>query len=56
MNDLITVILPAGRAAIELSLFVLLPIMVVMLSIMRMLEARGVMDWLVVRLAAVSQK
>ena len=51
MNDLITVILPAGRAAIELSLFVLLPIMVVMLSIMRMLEARGVMDWLVVRLA-----
>lgn len=51
MNSLITVILPAGRAAIELSLFILLPIMVVMLSIMRMLEARGVMDWLVARLA-----
>lgn len=51
MNSLITVILPAGRAAIELSLFVLLPIMVVMLSIMRLLEARGVMDWLVARLA-----
>lgn len=51
MNALITVILPAGRAAIELSLFVLLPIMVVMLSIMRLLEARGVMDWLVARLA-----
>ncbi len=51
MNTLITVILPAGRAAIELSLFVLLPIMVVMLSIMRLLEARGVLDWLVARLA-----
>lgn len=51
MNTLISVILPAGRAAIELSLFVLLPIMVVMLSIMRLLEARGVMDWLVARLA-----
>ncbi|MGE5514579.1 MAG: nucleoside recognition domain-containing protein [Bacteroidota bacterium] len=51
MNSLVTVILPAGRAAIELSLFVLLPIMVVMLSIMRLLEARGVMDWLVARLA-----
>lgn len=50
MSALITVILPAGRAAIELSLFVLLPIMVVMLSIMRLLEARGLMDWLVVRL------
>lgn len=51
MNSLVTVILPAGRAAIELSLFVLLPIMVVMLSIMRLLEARGLMDWLVARLA-----
>lgn len=51
MNTLISVILPAGRAAIELSLFVLLPIMVVMLSIMRLLEARGLMDWLVARLA-----
>ncbi|NFV80544.1 nucleoside recognition domain-containing protein [Magnetospirillum aberrantis] len=51
MEALISVILPAGRAAVELSLFVLLPIMVVMLSIMRLLEARGVMDWLVARLA-----
>jgi spore maturation protein SpmB len=35
----------------ELALFVLLPVMVVMLSIMRLLEAWGVMDWIVVRLA-----
>lgn len=50
--DLLTdIILRAGRSAVELSLFVLLPIMVVMLSLMRLLEARGVLDWLVVRLA-----
>jgi spore maturation protein SpmB len=51
--ELIDVILKAGRSAIELSLFILLPIMVVMLSVMRLLEARGVMDWLVARLAPV---
>ena len=52
--DLITdIILRAGRSAVELSLFVLLPIMVVMLSLMRLLEARGVLDWVVARLAPV---
>lgn len=50
MTILIEIILKAGRSAIELSLFVLLPVMVVMLSLMRMLEARGVLDWLVSRL------
>ena len=51
MEILIDVILKAGRSAVELSLFILLPIMVVMLSLMRLLEARGVLDWLVARLA-----
>jgi spore maturation protein SpmB len=45
------IILPAGHSAIELALFVLLPVMVVMLSLMRLLEAWGVLDrvmaWLV---------
>ncbi|HEX5393093.1 MAG TPA: nucleoside recognition domain-containing protein [Rhodocyclaceae bacterium] len=49
--DLIDIVLRAGRSAIELSLFVLLPIMIVMLSVMRLLEARGVLDWCVARLA-----
>ncbi|THF64400.1 nucleoside recognition family protein [Pseudothauera rhizosphaerae] len=50
--DLLTdIILRAGRSAVELSLFILLPIMVVMLSLMRLLEARGVLDWVVARLA-----
>ena len=48
--DLLTdIILRAGRSAVELALFVLLPIMVVMLSLMRLLEARGVIDWVVQR-------
>lgn len=50
--ELVTqIILQAGRTAVELALFVLLPIMVVMLALMRLLEARGVLDWLVLRLA-----
>ncbi|HRD67343.1 MAG TPA: nucleoside recognition domain-containing protein [Candidatus Competibacter sp.] len=49
MDILTDVILRAGRSAVELSLFVLLPVMVVMLSLMRLLEARGVLDWIVHR-------
>lgn len=51
MDILIDIILKAGRSAVELSLFVLLPVMVVMLALMRLLEARGVLDRLVVLLA-----
>jgi len=51
MEVLIDIILKSGRSAIELALFVLLPVMVVMLSLMRFLEARRVLDWLVAHLA-----
>lgn len=51
MDLLVEIILKAGRSAVELSLFVLLPVMVVMLSLMRLLEARGILDWLVARIA-----
>ena len=51
MDILIDIILKAGRSAVELSLFVLLPVMVVMLSLMRLLEARGILDRFVARLA-----
>ena len=51
MDILTQTILQAGRSAVELALFVLLPIMVVMLALMRMLEARGALDWIVARLA-----
>ncbi|HEX8987260.1 MAG TPA: nucleoside recognition domain-containing protein [Rhodocyclaceae bacterium] len=50
MEIVIDVILRAGRSAVELSLFVLLPVMIVMLSLMRLLEARGALDWLVARI------
>ena len=51
MEILIDLILKSGRSAVELALFVLLPVMIVMLSLMRLLEARGALDWLVPRLA-----
>lgn len=51
MNIMADVILPAGRSAVELSLFLLLPVMVVMLTLMRLLEAWGALDWVVLRLA-----
>jgi spore maturation protein SpmB len=50
---LIDIILSAGRSAVELSLFVLLPVMVIMLSLMRLLEARGALDWLVPRVTPI---
>jgi spore maturation protein SpmB len=53
MEIFIEIILKAGRSAVELALFVLLPVMVVMLALMRLLEARGMLDWLVARLAPV---
>jgi len=53
MEILIDIILKAGRSAVELSLFVLLPVMVVMLSLMRLLEARGALDLVVEKLAPV---
>ena len=51
--ELIDIVLKAGRSAVELSLFILLPIMVVMLALMRLLEAWGVMDRVVAGLAPV---
>jgi spore maturation protein SpmB len=51
MEILIDIILKAGRSAVELSLFVLLPVMVVMLSLMRLLEAKNALDWIVPRIA-----
>ncbi len=47
MSDFANIILHAGRAGVELALFVLLPVMVVMLSLMRLLEAKGILDRLV---------
>ncbi len=47
MNEFANLILQSGRTAVELALFVLLPVMIVMLSFMRLLEARGILDRIV---------
>lgn len=45
MQELVTIILTSGRTAVELALFLLLPVMVVMLALMKALEGRGVLAW-----------
>ena len=45
--EIINIVMSAGRSAVELALFILLPIMVIMLAIMRLLEAAGVVDHVV---------
>ncbi len=42
--DIIGTVMAAGRSAVELSLFTLLPVMVVMLTIMRLAEAAGLLN------------
>lgn len=51
MTEFAELILSSGRAGVEIALFVFLPIMIVMLTFMRLLEARGILDWVVVRIA-----
>ena len=51
MSEFADIILRSGRSGVELALFVLLPVMVVMLSMMRILEAKGVLDRLVAHAA-----
>lgn len=51
MNIMTDIILPAGQSAMNLVLYVILPVMVVMLTLMRLLELTGFLDWLVAKLA-----
>lgn len=51
MTELADLILVSGRAAVELALFILLPVMIVMLTMMRLLEAKGVLDRIVDRIS-----
>jgi len=43
MSEIGTIILQSAKSAIELALFILLPIMVVMMALMKLLEAKGVL-------------
>jgi len=51
MEQIITLILDSGRTAVDLVLYVLLPVMVVMLSLMKLLESKGVLGWISNRLS-----
>lgn len=53
MTELADLILRSGKSGVELALFVLLPIMIVMLSVMRMLEAKGILDKFVDRISPI---
>lgn len=51
MAEISELLLEAGRSGVELGLFLLLPVMVVMLTLMRLLESWGVLAWIARRAA-----
>lgn len=52
---MIDIILHAGRSALDIALYTLLPIMVVLMIAMRLLEAYGVLDKLVTWLGPITR-
>ncbi|MGH1462673.1 MAG: nucleoside recognition domain-containing protein [Neptuniibacter sp.] len=46
MEQIITLILESGKAGIDMALYIMLPIMVVMLALMKLLDAKGILSWL----------
>lgn len=55
MDQIVELILESGRSGLDMGLYILLPIMVVMLSLMKLLEAKGVLCWISNMLAPVSR-
>lgn len=55
MEQIISVILESGKTALDMALYILLPIMVIMLAIMRLLDAKGVLAWISNHLAPFSR-
>lgn len=45
MDQIINLILDSGRAGIDMALYIMLPIMVVMLALMKLLDAKGILSW-----------
>jgi spore maturation protein SpmB len=45
VEQIINLILESGRAGIDMGLYIMLPIMVVMLALMKLLDAKGVLSW-----------
>lgn len=55
MEQIINLILESGRAGIDMGLYIMLPIMVVMLALMKLLDAKGVLSWISNMLAPVTR-
>jgi len=55
MQEIISVILDSGKSALDMALYILLPIMVIMLALMKLLEAKGVLAFVSNILAPVSR-
>ncbi|WP_299177759.1 nucleoside recognition domain-containing protein [uncultured Neptuniibacter sp.] len=55
MEQIVTLILDSGRSGLDMGLYILLPIMVVMLALMKLLDAKGVLSWISNLLAPVSR-
>lgn len=43
MEELVKISLQSGKAGLDLALYVLLPVLVIMMAIMKVVEARGVL-------------
>lgn len=56
MEQIVNIILVSGRTALDMALYTLLPIMIVMLSLMKLLDAKGLLTKLTNVLAPLTQK
>lgn len=45
MEQIIQLMLAAGKTTVDLALYVLLPVLVLMMALMKLLEARGIVAW-----------
>lgn len=54
MELLISMMLEAGKSGLNMALYILLPIMVIMLALMKLLDAKGVLTWLCNKVAPLS--
>ena len=55
MEQILQLILDSGRSGLDMGLYILLPIMVVMLALMKLLDAKGVLRWVANTLAPVTR-
>lgn len=53
LQEILRIVLESGRAAVELALYVLVPVMVLMMAVMNLLEAKGVLRFVARLLAPV---